>query len=604
MDTSALPHDTSGPDFYAERISFFFSHSGAHAACLVARHPGQWGIQSWTWADSNEPECDTATGATETVYTQPMPLEDGRILLLRTGPGTHELFCLEPKAPTPEAHLVGTIQARGLRLLPSPAPLQVALAIGRDELGNSLIWRVVDNPKPQIVPVPLKRHPSQLTGGIWLDTHGRTLAFNTAGHETTVPVSLNVLTGDDSALEGPVSERGTRIILSSSQSGALLLATETRGRLELAWSESGTSSPLRYFPQLQHLKGRVTPLALSPDGTSLAFKLDQGTKSEIFTCQPEQSDVHRVDMCPGVVLQEARWTPSGLRIVRSAPNQPSTIETLNVENRAHKPASAVSNRAKRKARSQVHTEWLDGPEEKIEAIIYGGDAWREAPKLLLALHGGPNSAWRFDFDPLFQRLSESGIAILAPNQRGSSFYGREYQDAIRGGWGGPDRDDILYIARELANFRRPMGLPQLMLTGTSYGGYLALVAAASSPNLWSHCAVFSAFTSPSSLYAASSPGVRSFLRRLEGCSEDGTARYSPDVVDMAKQLSMNFLIVHGLYDEVVPISEARRLWTALLERVAPQEVALQFLEVDAGHDPMVDSRGKDPVGTLLNFLNG
>nr|BFE80626.1 hypothetical protein GCM10020093_032270 [Planobispora longispora] len=128
----------------------------------------------------------------------------------------------------------------------------------------------------------------------------------------------------------------------------------------------------------------------------------------------------------------------------------------------------------------------DGPAGDIEAVVYGDPD--TARRVVLALHGGPESSWRLGFDPLFRRLAAAGIAVVAPNQRGSTGYGAAHRDAVRGAWGGPDLDDVLHLGRALSAARGP-SLERPMLYGPSYGAYLALLAAAARPGLWARAAV-------------------------------------------------------------------------------------------------------------------
>ena len=62
--------------------------------------------------------------------------------------------------------------------------------------------------------------------------------------------------------------------------------------------------------------------------------------------------------------------------------------------------------------------------------------------LLVSVHGGPHSAvgWRFSFDA--QRMAACGVAVLAPNPRGSLGYGREFAAGNVADWGGPDWSDV------------------------------------------------------------------------------------------------------------------------------------------------------------------
>jgi dipeptidyl aminopeptidase/acylaminoacyl peptidase len=90
---------------------------------------------------------------------------------------------------------------------------------------------------------------------------------------------------------------------------------------------------------------------------------------------------------------------------------------------------------------------------------------------LLRLHGGPVSQHQFDFDFEWQLLAANGYVIVAPNPRGSSGRGYEYQKALFGQWGTVDVPDVLAAA----DYAVSVGIadPQrLGVGGWSYGAIL------------------------------------------------------------------------------------------------------------------------------------
>jgi len=97
-------------------------------------------------------------------------------------------------------------------------------------------------------------------------------------------------------------------------------------------------------------------------------------------------------------------------------------------------------------------------------------------------HGGPwgqvFDAW---FDGVFLHcLSQNGFASLAPNFRGSTGYGAEFQNMDIGDVGGGDLEDVVYGAEWL---RKQPGIDgsKIGIMGASYGGYMTLMALASKP---------------------------------------------------------------------------------------------------------------------------
>jgi dipeptidyl aminopeptidase/acylaminoacyl peptidase len=90
---------------------------------------------------------------------------------------------------------------------------------------------------------------------------------------------------------------------------------------------------------------------------------------------------------------------------------------------------------------------------------------------LLHLHGGPVAQHQYDFDIEQHIMASAGYRIVAPNPRGSSGRGFNYQYAIWAKWGGPDGEDIRLITDTL--LREGLAAPtHLGVYGWSYGGML------------------------------------------------------------------------------------------------------------------------------------
>ncbi|MDH6126823.1 alpha/beta fold hydrolase [Kitasatospora sp. GP82] len=247
---------------------------------------------------------------------------------------------------------------------------------------------------------------------------------------------------------------------------------------------------------------------------------------------------------------------------------------------------------------------LAGPAGPIEAVVYGGDAWLSSPHLVVALHGGPADAWRLEFDPALQRMAAAGLAVVAPNQRGSTGYGLEHAMAIRGAWGGPDLDDILYLLDGLSGQRAALGLEAPALFGVSYGAFLALLVAAHAPaEQISRCAVVAPFLSGTRLLAEAAAPVRALTTRLGGSDRIEDARGPRDVLQLGHRLTAPLLIVHGDRDEVVPVSQSRSLRHELLRIGRIEGADFRYVEAaGAGHEVLAEEGGAVLHELLAAFL--
>ena len=99
----------------------------------------------------------------------------------------------------------------------------------------------------------------------------------------------------------------------------------------------------------------------------------------------------------------------------------------------------------------------------------------ERPPLVVVSHGGPTSHVTPSLDHEFLFWTSRGFGVVDVNYRGSSGFGREYRDRLRGGWGIVDTEDCVAAARFLAETGEVDGA-RLTIRGGSAGGYATLCA--------------------------------------------------------------------------------------------------------------------------------
>jgi dipeptidyl aminopeptidase/acylaminoacyl peptidase len=99
----------------------------------------------------------------------------------------------------------------------------------------------------------------------------------------------------------------------------------------------------------------------------------------------------------------------------------------------------------------------------------------ERPPLVVRIHGGPTAHVSSILRPEIQYFTTRGFAVVDVNYGGSSGYGREYRDRLRGTWGIVDTDDAVNAARHLAAAGEVDGA-RMAITGGSAGGWTVLCA--------------------------------------------------------------------------------------------------------------------------------
>lgn len=128
---------------------------------------------------------------------------------------------------------------------------------------------------------------------------------------------------------------------------------------------------------------------------------------------------------------------------------------------------------------ETYYEGMDGVQ--IPALLYRPKQ-TPAPAVVM-IHGGPNWHYSAEWNPLMALFASRGYVVLAPNYRGSTGYGRDWQYAARYDLGGVDTRDVAAGARYLLRERLAIE-NKVAVTGKSHGGYLTMTCLTQFPELW------------------------------------------------------------------------------------------------------------------------
>ncbi len=185
---------------------------------------------------------------------------------------------------------------------------------------------------------------------------------------------------------------------------------------------------------------------------------------------------------------------------------------------------------------------------------------RSNSRLLCMIHGGPTDQWQVTFMPRVTYWIDRGYDVLVPDHRGSTGHGRGFTQAMRGGWGDVDVNDVIDILESLG---RPRAATAIM--GGSAGGLTALGVAMRRPDLVGCVRVVYPVCDIAALDATTHRFEAHYNRTLMGDIEE-TARKSKgrSPIHHADKLAhVPLLIFHGTSDPVVDIAQSRQLTQAI-----------------------------------------
>ncbi len=205
--------------------------------------------------------------------------------------------------------------------------------------------------------------------------------------------------------------------------------------------------------------------------------------------------------------------------------------------------------------------------------------------LIVFPHGGPWSRDIWSYNPYLQFLANRGYAVLSPNFRGSTGYGKKFLNAGNNEWGKKMQDDLTWGVKYL--IEQGIADPdKIGIMGGSYGGYATLAGLAFTPEVYA-CGV--SIVGPSNLITLlnSIPpyweAVRTEFHERMGNPEtpEGKAlleKASP--LNSASNIKAPLLVIQGANDPRVKIHESDQIVIALRERGAPVEY---IVAPDEGH---------------------
>lgn len=222
--------------------------------------------------------------------------------------------------------------------------------------------------------------------------------------------------------------------------------------------------------------------------------------------------------------------------------------------------------------------------------VPAGSKPRNLPTVVMP-HGALGSRDGFGFDPAVQFLAGCGYAVLQINHRGSSGYGREFEEKGYREMGQGIQRDI----EDASRWAIRSGLTtsdRLAIMGIGYGGYAAVMGVIQSPGLY-RCAITISGVSdiPAVLenFAELSPASQEVnQRRFGDPQKDKASLRALSPAYLADRVSVPVLVVHRKDTAVIPYDQATRLVKALETAKKPHE----FVSLTADSDPMAQQKAR------------
>jgi dipeptidyl aminopeptidase/acylaminoacyl peptidase len=185
---------------------------------------------------------------------------------------------------------------------------------------------------------------------------------------------------------------------------------------------------------------------------------------------------------------------------------------------------------------------------------------------IVYIHGGPTAQSMNTFNRFVQYAANQGYMVLAPNYRGSTGYGKEFQQANLFDMGGGDLQDVL-AGVDWIKQTGHLDPKKIAVMGGSYGGYLSMMAVTKAPEVWAAGVPIVPFVNWFTEIENEDPVLQQSDLATMGDVVKNKALYEDrSPINFIDQIKAPLLLLAGGHDPRCPKSETQQVVDAIKKR--------------------------------------
>jgi len=347
--------------------------------------------------------------------------------------------------------------------------------------------------------------------------------------------------------------------------------------LRLAYFDLAT----RHFSFLTNrINWNVEQFKLSPDGKKIGFVTNEAGVSRLRLFDLATRKEAPVTELPTGIITGLQWRPNGneLGFTFESAASPQDVYSLNLK--TGKVERWTTSAAKSAEIRAELVEWRSFDSRLISGFLYRPPArFKGMRPVIIDIHGGPELQARPSFlggrDRYF--LEELGIALIAPNIRGSAGFGKTFLTLDNGMRREDAYKDIGALLDWIRN-RPDLDASRIMVSGVSYGAGVTLAVATRYNNLI-RCSWAGAPTSNIATLLRARPDRRSeYGDERDPQMLDFFERIAP--LNQAHKITKPLFLLVGKNDPNTPPSESEQMLAAVKSNGAP---VWYLMALDEGH---------------------
>jgi dipeptidyl aminopeptidase/acylaminoacyl peptidase len=323
-------------------------------------------------------------------------------------------------------------------------------------------------------------------------------------------------------------------------------------------------------------KWETTSGKFSPDGKHLTWTLNADGNQNIFLYDLATHQARRLPLNKGInslAGAETAFSHDGTRLLytHNGPNAPNDIWAYDL---ATQKSQQITHSLVGGVRAEdmvepflIHYPSKDG-KWQISVFVYVPFNAEKNGKnaAVVSIHGGPTAQTINSFSRNIQYLVNQGFFVIAPNYRGSTGYGKEFEDANRFDMGGGDLEDVISAAEWIkkTGFIDPK---KVVVMGGSYGGYLTMMAVTKAPEMWAAGVPIVPFVNWFTEIENEDPLLRQYdLTTMGDPMKDKARLQERSPINFIDQIKAPLLLLAGGNDPRCPKTETEQVVQAIKKR--------------------------------------
>ena len=314
----------------------------------------------------------------------------------------------------------------------------------------------------------------------------------------------------------------------------------------------------------------------SPDGKLATWTANVDGNTDIYVHEVVSGKTSSLPLPKGVNGlggSESAFTHDGSRLLYShnGPSSPNDVWIYSM-------ASGKSHQVTRSLMAGVPADHMVEPQLvhypstdgkwTISAFLYAPFNMQRNGQnaAIVYVHGGPTAQTVNSFNRVIQHMVNLGYMVIAPNYRGSTGYGKEFQQANLFDMGGGDLQDVLAGAEWIkrTGFLDPK---KIVLMGGSYGGYMTMMGVTKAPDVWAAGVPIVPFVNYFTEIENEDPVLREMdLATMGDPVKNKDLYHDRSPIFFVDQIKAPLLLLAGGHDPRCPHTEAQQVVDAIKKR--------------------------------------